>query len=81
METGHMLQGVGSDPRDRKFNIQIQSERYDPNQAYRHLWLHPTLILGGLAENKFTLTLYIKITRWTTRVNRVSFEYKKAANH
>jgi len=35
--------GVGNDPRDRKFNIQIQSERYDPNQAYRHLWLHPTL--------------------------------------
>ena len=35
--------GVGSDPRDRKFNIQIQSERYDPKQAYRDLWLHPTL--------------------------------------
>ncbi len=35
--------GVGNDPRDRKFNIQIQSERYDPNQAYRHLWLHPNL--------------------------------------
>ena len=35
--------GVGNDPRDRKFNIQVQSERYDPNQAYRHLWLHPTL--------------------------------------
>ena len=35
--------GVGNDPRDRKFNIQIQSERYDPNQAYRDLWLHPTL--------------------------------------
>ena len=35
--------GVGNDPRDRKFNLQVQSERYDLNQAYRHLWLHPTL--------------------------------------
>jgi deoxyribodipyrimidine photo-lyase len=35
--------GVGNDPRDRKFNIQIQSERYDPRQTYASLWLQPTL--------------------------------------
>jgi deoxyribodipyrimidine photo-lyase len=35
--------GVGNDPRDRKFNIQIQSERYDPRQTYTSLWLQPTL--------------------------------------
>jgi deoxyribodipyrimidine photo-lyase len=35
--------GVGNDPRDRKFNIQTQSERYDPSQTYTSLWLQPTL--------------------------------------
>ncbi|MCM8567920.1 DASH family cryptochrome [Gramella jeungdoensis] len=31
--------GVGNDPRDRKFNIQSQAERYDPNNEYQDLWL------------------------------------------
>lgn len=31
--------GVGNDPRDRKFNIKGQAERYDPNQQYQDLWL------------------------------------------
>ena len=31
--------GVGNDPRDRKFNIQKQAERYDPNNEYQDLWL------------------------------------------
>lgn len=31
--------GVGNDPRDRKFNIKLQSERYDPQQKYQNLWL------------------------------------------
>lgn len=31
--------GVGNDPRDRKFNIQSQADRYDPNQEYQQLWL------------------------------------------
>ncbi|WP_299600245.1 DASH family cryptochrome [uncultured Aquimarina sp.] len=35
--------GVGNDPRDRKFNIQLQSERYDPQQKFQNLWLQPTL--------------------------------------
>ncbi len=35
--------GVGNDPRDRKFNIKLQSERYDPNQKFQDLWLQPTL--------------------------------------
>lgn len=35
--------GVGNDPRDRKFNIKLQSERYDPNQKYQNMWLQPTL--------------------------------------
>lgn len=35
--------GVGNDPRDRKFNIQLQSERYDADHKYRHLWLQTTL--------------------------------------
>ena len=35
--------GVGNDPRNRKFNIQLQAERYDPHGKYRSLWLEPTL--------------------------------------
>ncbi|WP_378175690.1 DASH family cryptochrome [Aquimarina sp. SS2-1] len=35
--------GVGNDPRDRKFNIRMQAERYDPNQKFQNLWLQPTL--------------------------------------
>lgn len=35
--------GVGNDPRDRKFNIKLQAERYDPNYKFQQLWLQPTL--------------------------------------
>ena len=35
--------GVGNDPRDRKFNTQLQAERYDQNHKYRKLWLDKTL--------------------------------------
>lgn len=31
--------GVGNDPRDRKFNIKSQAERYDPENDYQNLWL------------------------------------------
>ncbi|MBC7752306.1 MAG: DASH family cryptochrome [Candidatus Saccharibacteria bacterium] len=33
------LAGVGNDPRNRKFNIHTQRERYDPQSAYCDLWL------------------------------------------
>lgn len=35
--------GVGNDPRDRKFNVQLQAERYDTNGKYRNLWLQHSL--------------------------------------
>jgi len=35
--------GVGNDPRDRKFNVQLQAERYDENGKFRKLWLQPSL--------------------------------------
>ena len=35
--------GVGNDPRDRKFNITSQAERYDGNGKFRNLWLQETL--------------------------------------
>jgi deoxyribodipyrimidine photo-lyase len=35
--------GVGNDPRDRKFNVQLQAERYDTNGKFRSLWLQPSL--------------------------------------
>jgi len=35
--------GVGNDPRDRKFNIQSQAERYDSSGKYQRLWLEPSL--------------------------------------
>lgn len=35
--------GVGNDPRDRKFNTQLQAKRYDENHKYRNLWLEKTL--------------------------------------
>ena len=35
--------GVGNDPRDRKFNTQLQAERYDGNHKFRNLWLQKTL--------------------------------------
>lgn len=31
--------GVGNDPRDRKFNIKSQADRYDPDQKFQELWL------------------------------------------
>ena len=31
--------GVGNDPRDRKFNIKSQADRYDPDNDYQDLWL------------------------------------------
>ncbi|APG61266.1 DASH family cryptochrome [Christiangramia salexigens] len=33
------ISGVGNDPRDRKFNIQSQAERYDPEKKFRKIWL------------------------------------------
>ena len=33
------VSGVGNDPRDRKFNIQMQSQNYDPDYKYQDLWL------------------------------------------
>lgn len=35
--------GVGNDPRDRKFNVAMQAERYDSNGQFRKLWLQPSL--------------------------------------
>ncbi|MDA7764693.1 DASH family cryptochrome [Flavobacteriaceae bacterium] len=35
--------GVGNDPRDRKFNIKLQAERYDSNGKYQNLWLQNSL--------------------------------------
>ena len=37
------VSGVGNDPRNRKFNVQLQAERYDANGKYRRTWLQPTL--------------------------------------
>ena len=31
--------GIGNDPRDRKFNVELQANRYDPSGTYRKLWL------------------------------------------
>ena len=33
------VSGVGNDPRDRKFNIQLQANNYDPKNDYQNLWL------------------------------------------
>ncbi|WP_435413013.1 DASH family cryptochrome [Psychroserpens mesophilus] len=35
--------GVGNDPRDRKFNVDLQAERYDANGKFQKLWLQETL--------------------------------------
>lgn len=35
--------GVGNDPRDRKFNIKGQAERYDGSGKFQKLWLQETL--------------------------------------
>tara|TARA_B100001113_G_C20776278_1_gene477519 strand:- start:113 stop:637 length:525 start_codon:yes stop_codon:yes gene_type:complete len=39
------VSGVGNDPRDRKFNIKFQAERYDPNNKFQNLWLQEKLSL------------------------------------
>ncbi|MGB2253321.1 MAG: DASH family cryptochrome, partial [Flavobacteriaceae bacterium] len=36
------VSGVGNDPRDRKFDVQWQAERYDPNGKFQNLWLQKT---------------------------------------
>lgn len=35
--------GVGNDPRNRKFNVDLQAERYDSNGKFQKLWLQETL--------------------------------------
>jgi len=35
--------GVGNDPRDRKFNIKSQADRYDANGKYQRTWLQDSL--------------------------------------
>ncbi len=35
--------GVGNDPRNRKFNVQLQAERYDTQGTYRRTWLQSSL--------------------------------------
>ncbi|MDO1500364.1 DASH family cryptochrome [Winogradskyella maritima] len=35
--------GVGNDPRDRVFNVDLQAERYDGQGKFRNLWLQPKL--------------------------------------
>lgn len=35
--------GVGNDPRDRKFNVDLQAERYDTNGKFQKLWLQESL--------------------------------------
>ena len=37
------VSGVGNDPRDRKFNIKLQAERYDPQGKFQNIWLQNTL--------------------------------------
>lgn len=37
------VSGVGNDPRDRKFNVDLQAERYDKDGRYRKLWLQTEL--------------------------------------
>ena len=39
------VSGVGNDPRDRKFNIKFQAERYDQNNKFQNLWLQEKLSL------------------------------------
>lgn len=35
--------GVGNDPRDRKFNVEKQADRYDHDKKYRETWLNEPL--------------------------------------
>lgn len=37
------VSGVGNDPRDRKFNVDLQAKRYDTDSRYRKLWLQTEL--------------------------------------
>jgi deoxyribodipyrimidine photo-lyase len=37
------VSGVGNDPRDRKFNVKLQAERYDEHGKYQNIWLQKTL--------------------------------------
>ncbi|WP_372754448.1 DASH family cryptochrome [Mariniflexile sp.] len=37
------VSGVGNDPRDRKFNIKLQAERYDAASKYQNVWLQNKL--------------------------------------
>lgn len=37
------VSGVGNDPRDRKFNVRLQAERYDEGGKYQRLWNQNTL--------------------------------------
>ena len=37
------VSGVGNDPRDRKFNVKLQAERYDGNGKFQRLWLQDSL--------------------------------------
>ena len=37
------VSGVGNDPRDRKFDVKWQAERYDPQGKFQKLWLYKTL--------------------------------------
>ena len=36
--------GVGNDPRNRKFNTQLQAERYDANHKFRKIWLEKIVL-------------------------------------
>lgn len=35
--------GVGNDPRDRKFNVNLQADRYDPSGKFQNMWLQKAL--------------------------------------
>jgi len=37
------VSGVGNDPRDRKFDVRWQAERYDTQGKFQNLWLQKTL--------------------------------------
>ena len=37
------VSGVGNDPRDRVFNVDLQAERYDANKKFRNQWLQTKL--------------------------------------
>ena len=39
------VSGVGNDPRDRKFSIKFQAERYDPLNKYQNMWLQKRLFV------------------------------------